>query len=334
MMMSASPDDLPRNHDNQIMFEDEEIIHSTCQISWKLYHNPFFSTTNTLTNHSSPLKLKHKQLQRKYSASAKYIHHLHSDLKMNISSNSNSDHQLMNSGRTQIAELKAELEMERKQRKKMEILNKKLSRELIDQVQKERMCVCEDLTKEISRLKEEMEKMKKEMDEERKMLRMAEVLREERVQMKLADAQLFYHNQFVNQFLLQHQQHSIKQSAPVFSCGESKRLPSAEHKWLNGSGSSSSSSSSKNGNVQRKASPEPENPHIKQGIKGFVEFQRAIKVKNGSNYSISCYSGGGKQSRDLGSYNKLECQKAQLRVLFKSKCPLPPYSHHDQLILS
>lgn len=342
---SASHDDLPRNHHHQIMSEDQdqeqdqEIINPTCPISWKLYQNPFFVPTNTTTNHSiNPHKLKHKQLQRKYSASAKF---LHLDLKMNnlsINSGSYNNSNTSLAIQTQIAELKAELEMERKLRKKMEALNKKLSRELVDQVQKERTttCVCEDLTKEITRLKEEMDKMRVEMEEERKMLRMAEVLREERVQMKLADAHLFYHQEFLNQFLLKQQQQQQKDAAFV-TCfaAETKRLGSSadQQRCLTGN---------KNGNVQRKtgASPEAENPHIKQGIKGFVEFQRAIKAKNGSNStntssSSSSNSGGStKQLRDVGSYsNKVECQKAQLRVLFKHKGSLP-YSQHDHLIIS
>ncbi|XP_021767927.1 protein BRANCHLESS TRICHOME-like [Chenopodium quinoa] len=338
---SANLDDLdnfPRNHNHQIMSENQEqqnsiIIKSTCPISWKLYQNPFFIPTNpTITNFTSnnntdfnliinndsnnnPFKLKPKQLQRKYSASAKFLHN--SDLKMSNT-------------KTQIAELKAELEMERALRKRMQALNKKLSKELIDQSQRKQMCVvCDDLMKEITRLKEETQKMKAEMDEERKMLRMAEVLREERVQMKLADAQLFYHQEFLNNFLLQQPQ--IKQSSKE-----------------TGSSFEQNGCSKNGGNVQRKAavsslssSPETENPHIKQGIKGFVEFQRAIKAKNNgcnannngtNNANYYC----NKQLRDLGGFsNKVECQKAQLRVLFKHKCSVPYSSHHDHnLILS
>ncbi|KAK8569792.1 hypothetical protein V6N13_046836 [Hibiscus sabdariffa] len=59
--------------------------------------------------------------------------------------------------------------------------------------------------------------------------------------------------------------------------------------------------------VHRKASPETENPHIKRGIKGFVEFPRGVRAMNGS------------KTRQWGS--KLECQKAQLSVLLKHKSP-------------
>ncbi|KAL4346469.1 hypothetical protein GQ457_17G022750 [Hibiscus cannabinus] len=59
--------------------------------------------------------------------------------------------------------------------------------------------------------------------------------------------------------------------------------------------------------VHRKASPETENPHIKRGIKGLVEFPRGVRAMNGS------------KTRQWGS--KLECQKAQLSVLLKHKSP-------------
>ncbi|KNA24729.1 hypothetical protein SOVF_013250 [Spinacia oleracea] len=303
---------MSQNQDgNQNQDQQSIIINSTCPISWKLYQNPFFTPTNTITNYSSnhynndsnssnPLKLKHKQLQRKYSTTAKYLHH-----PLDFRMNSNV-----------VAELKAELDKERKLRKKMESLNKKLTKELVDLHQGvpgnkiDKPCVCEELTKEVSRLKEEIEKMKIEMDEERRMLRMAEVLREERVQMKLADAHLFYHQEFLKQFLLQQQKNSASSSS---------------------TSASSFARKVKNGSVQRKAavSPEAENPHIKQGIKGFVEFQRAIKARNNGinvNTTANCHS----------SYynNKVECQKAQLRVLFKHKCSLPYSHHHDHLILS
>uniref|UniRef100_A0A803LWT1 Uncharacterized protein n=2 Tax=Chenopodium quinoa TaxID=63459 RepID=A0A803LWT1_CHEQI len=245
----------------------------------------------------------------------------------------------MSNTKTQIAELKAELEMERTLRKRMQGLNKKLSKELIDQSQRNKVCVvCDDLMKEITRLKEEMQKMKAEMNEERKMLRMAEVLREERVQMKLADAQLFCHQEFLNGFLLQQQQQQIKPCSTDSVILSKEMGSSFEHNGCSKNGS----------NVQRKAavsclssSPETENPHIKQGIKGFVEFQRAIKAKsNGCNANNNGTNNANyycnKQLRDLGGFsNKVECQKAQLRVLFKHKFSVPYSSHHDHsLILS
>ncbi|XP_042018909.1 protein BRANCHLESS TRICHOME-like [Salvia splendens] len=66
----------------------------------------------------------------------------------------------------------------------------------------------------------------------------------------------------------------------------------------------------KNGDDQRNSlmTKEAENPHIKRGIKGFVEFPKVVKA-------IGCTS-----SKHLGS--KLECQKAQLKILLKQKGPL------------
>eukprot|EP00252_Welwitschia_mirabilis_P006660 TRINITY_DN17545_c0_g1_i1.p1 TRINITY_DN17545_c0_g1~~TRINITY_DN17545_c0_g1_i1.p1 ORF type:complete len:719 (+),score=143.26 TRINITY_DN17545_c0_g1_i1:49-2157(+) len=106
-----------------------------------------------------------------------------------------------------------ELEVERKLRRRMEALNKKLSRELEDtkgslakalqNFERERKArelmeeVCDELAREIGQDKAKVEELKREsvkvweeVEEERKMLQMAEVWREERVQMKLAEARL------------------------------------------------------------------------------------------------------------------------------------------------
>ncbi|PON91996.1 actin cytoskeleton-regulatory complex pan-like protein [Trema orientale] len=112
-----------------------------------------------------------------------------------------------------IDDLKAELNRERKNRQRIEILNSKLVNELADaklsakrflqDYEKERKArelieeVCDELAKEIEEdkvevetLKRESMKLREEVDEERKMLQMAEVWREERVQMKLVDAKV------------------------------------------------------------------------------------------------------------------------------------------------
>lgn len=115
--------------------------------------------------------------------------------------------------------LKDELNMEREDRQRMEILNSKLVNELADvklsvkefiqEYEKERKGrelmeeVCNELAKEIGEdkaeveaFKREYEKICEEVEEERKMLQMAEVWREERVQMKLADAKLTLENKY------------------------------------------------------------------------------------------------------------------------------------------
>lgn len=115
--------------------------------------------------------------------------------------------------RAVIEDIKGELNRERKNRQRMEIVNSKLVNELADvklsatrymqDYEKERKArelieeVCDELAKEIGEDKAEVEalkresmKMREEVDDERKMLQMAEVWREERVQMKLVDAKI------------------------------------------------------------------------------------------------------------------------------------------------
>uniref|UniRef100_A0A7N0RF26 Uncharacterized protein n=1 Tax=Kalanchoe fedtschenkoi TaxID=63787 RepID=A0A7N0RF26_KALFE len=108
----------------------------------------------------------------------------------------------------------AELDAERKLRRQAERLNKKLGRELaegkarLDKALRELECerrakdvleqVCDELAKgigddraEVEELKRASEKAWEEVEKEREMLQLADVLREERVQMKLAEAK--YH---------------------------------------------------------------------------------------------------------------------------------------------
>lgn len=112
-----------------------------------------------------------------------------------------------------IDDIKAELNREKKARQRVEMINSKLVNELADaklsvkrfmqdyeKERKERSLVeevCDELAKEIGEdkarieaLKRETMKFREEVDEERRMLQMAEVWREERVQMKLVDAKV------------------------------------------------------------------------------------------------------------------------------------------------
>ncbi|OMP02816.1 hypothetical protein COLO4_10812 [Corchorus olitorius] len=191
--------------------------------------------------------------------------------------------------RAEIIDLKAELEFERKARKKAESLNKRLGKELVEERRGREALekVCEQLAREISLFKSEIDRMKKEFEEERKMLRMAEVLREERVQMKMAEAKILFEEK-------------------LSELEETKLQKNKEDK-ANLSGKFSSTAVTSSMAIQRKASPEAENPHIKRGIKGFVEFPRVVRAI-------------GSKSRHWGS--KLECQKAQLRILLKQKSPI------------
>ncbi|XP_024528658.1 uncharacterized protein At5g41620-like isoform X1 [Selaginella moellendorffii] len=104
-----------------------------------------------------------------------------------------------------------EADEERKSKRRMEMANKKLSRELgeakmalskvLQELEKERKArelmedVCDELAREIGEDKAEVEELKREslrirqeVEEERRMLHMAEAWREERVHMKLAEA--------------------------------------------------------------------------------------------------------------------------------------------------
>ncbi|GMH24983.1 hypothetical protein Nepgr_026826 [Nepenthes gracilis] len=112
-----------------------------------------------------------------------------------------------------IDDIKADLKREKKNRQKLEVMNSKLINELAEaklsakrfmqDYEKERKArelieeVCDELAKEIGEDKAEADAIKKdcvkireEIEEERKMLQMAEVWREERVQMKLVDAKV------------------------------------------------------------------------------------------------------------------------------------------------
>ncbi|XP_059664791.1 uncharacterized protein LOC132311085 [Cornus florida] len=118
-----------------------------------------------------------------------------------------------------IDDLKANLSVERKNRQRMEIVNSKLVNELADaklvakrfmrDYEKERKArelieeVCDELAKEVGDDKAEAEALKREsmklhedVEEERKMLQMAEVWREERVQMKLIDAKVMLEEKY------------------------------------------------------------------------------------------------------------------------------------------
>jgi hypothetical protein len=116
-------------------------------------------------------------------------------------------------------DMKSDLEKEKKNRRRLEVLNSKLiseakenrlsTKQLMQDFEKERKNrelieeVCDELAKEVEEdkieietLKQECLRIREEVDEERKMLQMAEVWREERVQMKLVDAKITLENKF------------------------------------------------------------------------------------------------------------------------------------------
>ncbi|KAL0399226.1 UNVERIFIED_CONTAM: hypothetical protein Sradi_2265900 [Sesamum radiatum] len=121
--------------------------------------------------------------------------------------------------RAVIDDMEVELCREKKSRQRLELVNSRLVNELADaklsakrylqEYEKERKArelveeVCDELAKEIGEDKAEVETLKREsmklweeVEEERKMLQMAEVWREERVQMKLIDAKVMLEEKY------------------------------------------------------------------------------------------------------------------------------------------
>ncbi|GFP98139.1 uncharacterized protein at5g41620, partial [Phtheirospermum japonicum] len=118
-----------------------------------------------------------------------------------------------------IDDMKSDLTREKKSRQRLEIVNSKLVNDLADaklsakrymqEYEKERKArelieeVCDELAKEIGDDKAEVEaltresmRLREEVEEERKMLQMAEVWREERVQMKIVDAKVMLEEKY------------------------------------------------------------------------------------------------------------------------------------------
>ncbi|XP_020591335.1 uncharacterized protein LOC110032150 [Phalaenopsis equestris] len=136
-----------------------------------------------------------------------------------------------------IDSMKSDLSRERKNRHRSEIVNSKLVNELAEaklsvkrlmqDYDKERKArelteeVCEELAKEIGEDKAEAEalkrdsmKIREEVEEERKMLQMAEVWREERVQMKLLDAKLTLEDKYLKLSKLQGELEAFLRTRP------------------------------------------------------------------------------------------------------------------------
>ncbi|KAF3796752.1 Uncharacterized protein EJ110_NYTH01034 [Nymphaea thermarum] len=144
--------------------------------------------------------------------------------------------------------MKEDLNRERKHRQRAEIMNTKLVNELAEakltlkrfmqDYEKERKArelmeeVCDELAKEIAddkaeveALKREAMKIREEVEEERKMLQMAEVWREERVQMKLVDAKLTLEDKYSQLIRIQTELEAVLKSG---STGDPRELKAAE----------------------------------------------------------------------------------------------------------
>jgi len=155
-------------------------------------------------------RLRIHELEANCQSSKKKIKHLPKKLGEERTSSQSSEPQKI---RAVIDVLDNQLSRERKKRQKLEILNSKLINELANvkssakqfkkdyeeqkRARKIMEKVCNELANKVAEDKAEVEtfktesiKIQEEMEEERKMLQVAEVWREERVQMKLIDAKL------------------------------------------------------------------------------------------------------------------------------------------------
>lgn len=156
------------------------------------------------------------ELETERRSSKKKLEHFLRKLAEDKASWRNKEHEKI---RAIIDDAKDDLNRERKNRQRLEIVNSKLVNELAEtklsakrfmqDYEKERKTrllmeeVCDELAKEIGEDKAETEALKRESmkiredaEEERRMLQMAEVWREERVQMKLVDAKLMLEEKY------------------------------------------------------------------------------------------------------------------------------------------
>ncbi|XP_010251936.2 PREDICTED: protein BRANCHLESS TRICHOME-like [Nelumbo nucifera] len=282
--------------------------------SWKLYENPFYYSQQHQNQHQHQRHHQHHRCRPQLPLSASKIAVSLWGLSFFKPAVMDSE---VDNVRAQVAELKAELELERKVRKKVESLNKRLTKELSEERKGRQVMerICQELVEEIASDKEEIRRMKREIEEEKKMLRVAEVLREERVQMKLAEAKILFEEKLLE---LSSKGVSVDTStakvelknhtgegALTATTTDSVTINDSKTMGLDLCGNSNSTENSgvvRSTTNHRRASPEAENPHIKRGIKGFVEFPKVVRAI------------GSRGRHHLGS--KLECQRSQLRLLY------------------
>uniref|UniRef100_A0ACD5TI79 Uncharacterized protein n=1 Tax=Avena sativa TaxID=4498 RepID=A0ACD5TI79_AVESA len=215
-----------------------------------------------------------------------------------------------------VEELGAELEFERRMRRKVEALNDALAAELAE---------------ERRRVEAERARMREEVDEERQMLRVAELWREERVRMKLDDARAAVEEKLREVVDAVHRAADAAVQGCSFcrtvsgggspiggkaSPASGQRSPaSVQHGQQSPTGDQhgqQSPTGGQHGQSHRREATSGggggENPHIRRGIKGSVEYPRAVRVRP-----------RGGERVDLVS--NLECQRAQLRVLMRHRSP-------------
>ncbi|GAB4846153.1 hypothetical protein Ancab_025151 [Ancistrocladus abbreviatus] len=174
------------------------------------------SVVSTLQAELQQAQARIGQLETERRSSKKKLEHFLKKLSEERAAWRSREHEKV---RAFIDDIKSELNREKKNRQRLEIVNSKLVNELAEaklsarrymqDYEKERKAreliaeVCDELAKEIGEdkaevdaLKKECMKIREEVEDERKMLQMAEVWREERVQMKLVDAKVTLEEKF------------------------------------------------------------------------------------------------------------------------------------------
>ncbi|KAJ1296232.1 hypothetical protein BS78_01G284100 [Paspalum vaginatum] len=209
--------------------------------------------------------------------------------------------------------LRAELDFERRMRRKAEALSEALAAELAEERRRgeaERRA----LREEAGAARAEAGRVLEDVEEERRMLRVAELWREERVQMKLADARAAMEEKMreVDDAVA-----GLRATAAAAASDNNNKSSSCCSCSSPNAGKSPCSSSQQGqqspsrGQQHRREPNGGENPHIRRGIKGFVEFPRAVRVRPRD------------RDRDerVDLVSNLECQRAQLRVLMRHRSP-------------
>ncbi|KAK8942852.1 hypothetical protein KSP39_PZI008728 [Platanthera zijinensis] len=228
--------------------------------SWKLYHNHHFLPDSY---NDSP----HFLISYQSTSTPTHSDPISADMIA-------TDHKNLALAVAEIGKLRDELELERRMRRSAESQAKSIARELAE----ERGARAESEAKAVQCLKAAGRGFR-EVDEERRMPKIAEALREERVQMRTIDAAIVLDER------MQEVAESDMQKVRAVDCVVAVR------------------------NGRERRGRESENPHIMRGIKGFVEFSRAFRVR---------LPGSGREKERAGG--DLECQRAQLKVLLKQRC--------------
>ncbi|XP_052134063.1 uncharacterized protein LOC127752705 [Oryza glaberrima] len=213
----------------------------------------------------------------------------------------------------EVSELRVELEVERQMRRKAEAVSEVLAAELEEERRRRGAAEaeCRRMRGEVGEMRAEVERALEEVDDERRMLRVAELWREERVQMKLADAKAAM-------------EEALREIAAASAATAIADDDNSSSSGGGGGGSPTTTGKSSPTSQQisqattsggqpqllhrREVAGGGENPHIARGIKGFVEFPRAVRVRPPREERVDLVS-------------NLECQRAQLRALSRHRNP-------------